>query len=210
MITDSVIVSFSCGKDSIVTLDLCRKHFKTVYAFFMYQVKDLEFQEKTLRYYEKKYDINILRIPHFELSEFFAFGTYRLYDDSVPIIKITDVYKYVREYFQTWWIAAGERIADSVVRRAMIKNSSSIDENRGRFYPVAEFRKPHIIQYMKLNNLKLPDEYKTLGHSMSNLSPKTCYLMKTHYPEDYQRIQEWFPFIESAVKKYEWYEKQQQ
>jgi phosphoadenosine phosphosulfate reductase len=67
-ITDSVIVSYSGGKDSAVVLDLCHRYFKTVHAFFMYQVSDLSFQEATLRRAEKKYGIEIYRVPHFENS----------------------------------------------------------------------------------------------------------------------------------------------
>lgn len=79
-VTDSVIVAFSGGKESIVTLDLCFRYFKNVRAFFMYICPDLSFQERTLEWYEKKYQTEIIRIPHmacrsFSIMALFGFQT---------------------------------------------------------------------------------------------------------------------------------------
>lgn len=41
-----------------------------------------------------------------------------------------------REKTGMYWIAVGERMDDSLIRRGRIHNSSSIDEDRGRLYPV--------------------------------------------------------------------------
>ena len=73
-ITDSVLVGFSGGKDSAVTLDVCFRYFQHVQPYFMYLVPDLEFQERTLRHYEARYHTKILRVPHFMLSDFLRYG----------------------------------------------------------------------------------------------------------------------------------------
>lgn len=110
-VTDSVIVGFSGGKDSIITLDLCMRYFKNVKPFFMYLVPDLSFQEKMLQYYENRYDTEIIRIPHFECSNFLKYGSFTMADWNVDIVGITDTYEYLRQKTGIHWIAAGERCA---------------------------------------------------------------------------------------------------
>jgi phosphoadenosine phosphosulfate reductase len=200
---DSVLVSFSGGKDSVITLDLCARHFKTVRAFFMYTVPGLSFQEACLNWYEQKYGIEILRSPHPMLSDFLAAGTLRKEDWACPRISFNEVYSYAREQTGCWWIAAGERIADSIVRRAMMKKSGSIDEKRGRFFPVAYFTKADVVKYIKHHRLKVSAESRFLGHSFRSLMPEEMFLVKKHYPADYEKIQVWFPFVDAAVYKFE-------
>lgn len=91
-ITDSVLVAFSGGKDSVVTLDVCMRFFAHVEGFFMYQVRGLSFQESILRYYEDKYGIPIHRIPHFELSQWLRYGLFRAPDDNCPIVSVKETY----------------------------------------------------------------------------------------------------------------------
>lgn len=204
-VTDTVIVGFSGGKDSIVTLDLCMRYFKNVYVFYMYYVPGLSFQEKTINWYENKYDIEITRLPHFELSNFFRYGTFRDMDFSVPIVGINDVYAYMRLKTDSFWIAAGERVTDSIVRNAMIKESSSIDVKRGRFYPVAYWKKREILDYIKFHKLYLPADSRKLGFSFCSLEGRELSIIQKHYPEDFKKIKHLFPYCEAGIERWKRY-----
>ena len=204
-ITDSVIVAFSGGKESVVVLDLCFRYFKNVQPFFMYMAPDLSFQERTLGWYEKKYQTEIIRLPHMDTSACFRYGVFRNIDFEVPIISINDIYKYVRLKTDIWWIAAGERINDSIVRRAMMKKSGSIDVQRGRLYPVSAWKKQEIMDYIKFHNLYLGEDSRKLGFSFKSLWGKELAMVKQYFPEDYEKILRLYPFAEAGVKRWELY-----
>lgn len=187
-VTDSVIVAFSGGKDSIVTLDLCSRYFKNIYSFFMYLVPNLEFQERMLRWYENKYNVNIIRIPHFETSELLKYGSFTLPDYDMNVVNINDVYEYIRQATGAFWIAAGERAKDSIIRNAMIKNSGSIDEKRGRFYPIAWWSKTQVLSYIKAKHLYLSPEQRKMGFSFKSLSGSELSVIKSLYPDDYKKF----------------------
>lgn len=206
-VTDSVIVGFSGGKDSIVTLDLCFKYFKNVVPFFMYLAPNLEFQEKTLRWYENKYNTEIIRIPHFEVSEFLKYGSFTMADWDIDVVGINDTYAYMREKTGMYWIAAGERCADSIVRNAMIKKSGSIDYKRGRFYPLAYWKKNEVMQYIKQKKLYLSPEQRKIGFSFRSLAGSELSIIKQLYPKDYEKILKVYPFAEAGVKRFEEYGK---
>lgn len=201
--TDSVIVAFSGGKESVVVLDLCFRYFKNVHPFFMYICPDLSFQERTLEWYEKKYQTEIIRLPHMDVSEFFHYGSFRIADPSFPIISINDIYKYIRLKTDTWWIAAGERINDSIVRRAMMKKSGSLDVQRGRFYPVSMWKKQEILDYIKFHNLYLGLDSRKMGFSFKSLWGKELLWLRDTFPDDYKKILHLYPFAAAGVKREE-------
>lgn len=204
-VTDAVLVGFSGGKDSIATLDLCMRYFDRVQPFFLYLCPGLEFQEETLHWYERRYGCEIIRLPHFEVSNFMRYGSFREYDPNVPIIGITDEYNYLRLQTGITWIAAGERINDSIVRRAMIKNSGTIDMKRARFYPIANWTKREVLQYIKHHKLKLPPDSKKLGFSFKSLDGRELAYIKQAYPQDYERILKVYPYAVAAVERFDRY-----
>lgn len=206
-VADSVIVGFSGGKDSIVTLDLCFKYFKRVVPFFMYLVPELEFQEKTLKWYENKYNTEIIRIPHFEVFEFLKYGSFTVADWNVDVVGIKDTYSYMRETTGIHWIAAGERCADSIVRNAMIKKSGSVDYKRGRFYPLAYWKKQEVLEYIKYKKLYLSPEQRKIGFSFRSLAGCELSIIKEMYPKDYEKILKVYPFAGAGVERFEKYGK---
>ena len=203
--TDDVIVAFSGGKESIVVLDMCMKHFKRVVPFFMYYIPGLSFQERMLRWYEDKYGIEIVRLPHFELSNLMRYGTLRNQDLTVPIISINDIYEWMRNRYGIYWIAAGERSGDSVIRGAMIKHSGSIDEPRGRFYPVAWWKQQEILDYIKVKKLYRATDSRTFGTSFEGVNTRSFVFLKEHFPSDYERALRLFPLAEGAIMRYNAY-----
>lgn len=204
-LTDSVIVSYSGGKDSAVTLDLCHRYFKTVHVFFMFQVPGLSFQESALKWAEKRYGIEIYRVPHFEVSDFYRCGSFCKHDASVPRVSVTDIYAHVRSVFGVHWIAAGERAKDSVVRGAMMKKSGSVDHTRGRFFPLCYWDKAQVLKYIEHHKLKVSPESKVLGHSFRSLLPEDMGALKQHYPADFDRVTAAFPLIGASAARAEIY-----
>lgn len=201
-VTDAVLVGFSGGKDSIVTLDLCMRYFDRVQPFFLYLCPGLEFQEDTLSWYERRYDVEIIRMPHFEVSNFMRYGSFREPDPGVSIVSITDEYNYLRLKTGMTWVAAGERIADSIVRRAMIKHSGTIDRKRARLYPIANWTKREVLEYIKHHRLKLPRDSRKLGFSFKSLAGTELAFIRDAYPRDYERILEMYPFAGAAAERY--------
>lgn len=205
LLTDTVIVSYSGGKDSAVVLDLACKYFKTVHAFFMYQVPELSFQEEILKWAEDKYGLEIYRVPHFEVSEFYRTGMFCRPQPHLPKVTVKDVYTHVRDACDCWWIAAGERAKDSIVRNAMIKKSGSIDQKRGRFFPLAYWNKEHVMRYVNHHKLMVSQESKVLGHSFRSLTVDELHKLNEFYPQDFERVCKAFPLARAALAHREMY-----
>ena len=205
MMTDRVLVSYSGGKDSVATLDLCSRYFPKVAAFFMYMVPDLAFQERTLKWAEARYGIEILRLPHFGISQMLRRGSYAVPDWNLSEVSVAETYAYVREQVGIHWIAAGQRIADSIPRRQMIIHDGTINAKRGVLFPLAHWRKAHVTAYIKQQDLRVSEEARILGHSFRSLRPLELWTLKQHYPGDYERIRAFYPMTEASVKWQEFY-----
>ena len=193
---EPVIVAFSSGRDSIAMLDLMMKYYKGEMKFvYWYFVPNLEFKEKLLRYYEKKYGIEIIRKPSWTTL---AYTTGKK-------IKQGDCFKQIRKELDIPYMALGYRRSESLTRRAILSDVVDIDERNKYIYPLIDFTPTQIKEYVKINRLPIGEEY-SLGfkHDFSTPDNEILLYIKNQYPKDYQKIISTFPLLEAKIKQYEW------
>ena len=204
--SNSIIISYSGGKDSLVVLDLCSKVFENVYCFFMYTIKDISFQKTMLDFAVKRYGVEIKQYPHPQISRYlknniYCFPSGRANSEQ-RILKLSDIYDIAREDFGAHYIAVGWKKNDSVDRRIVINQlpDNATDKKGKRLYPLANWSDKQIYAYMKLNKLPIPE---TLGIKSFDieLTYKVLSPLKIRYPDDYARVKRVFPLIDAVLHK---------
>ena len=211
----SVIVEFSGGKDSLALLDVCAHQFERIECFFMYWVENLEFQQAVLRWAEQRYGISIYQVPHFELPALMSNQALAWFRPSYPDMRTTktrDIEDHVRRHFgnEITWIASGERKQDSLERRAMLTASGQWDQKRLHYYPLSDWSTRQVWHYNRIHKIPIPAEYAFLRRSWTGFIGEDLAAIAKHYPADYRKILEVFPFAECIRVRYELYGRKSQ
>jgi len=180
-------------------LDLMQRFMPGKYRpVFLYLVQGLDFQEQTLRYYEKAFKIKIEREQHWDVSAYLAqMGQY-----SGRPLKAADCEKRLREKFDTPFIALGYRKDESLQRRGhlgSLAKDNYIDWRNRKLFPVADFLSSEIDTYVKVRKLYLPPEYRAGFRNIDQFKGRPLLYIKNTYPEDYQKIVSTFPMVEAEV-----------
>jgi len=208
-----VIVAFSGGKDAIVTLDLCIKHFERVEAYFMYAVPGLSYEEQPLQWAERHYGIKILRSPHWALSQLFRQATFRHFTNqsrNAPVVKVRDYENAMRKRFGIGWIATGEKACDSPQRNGYIRNCNGVQPERLRLYPLSYWSDTAVMSYLSLHRLPTPVQYSILdGKSQfGGFGMESMAAVAEKFPSDFKKIAKFFPLIEAQVVRHHILQKQ--
>ena len=91
------------------------------------------------------------------------------------------------------WVASGVRCADSVQRRTHFLRHGAITHRQRTFYPVWDWRKNYLLAELQRAGCKLPVDYAMFGRSFDGLDWRFLDPVRIHYPDDYQKILDWFP-----------------
>lgn len=207
--TDTILLGFSGGKDSVGCWLTLRPHFKTIIPIYHYLVPGLSFVERSLAYYEKFFDTHIVRLPHPLLYKALRFGIFQTpaayqvceWWDLPKEPSFREMADYVAEDYKLphRWKAIGVRAADSLNRRLFFQQRGVVNRKEQTFYPIAHMRKAELVELIRSAGIKLSMEYATMGRSFDGYDAAFIRGIKAHYPADYRRILEWFPLIEAEL-----------
>jgi hypothetical protein len=203
-----VLLSFSCGKDSVATWCFLKRHGFDLVPFYMQLVPGLKFVERSLTYYERFFDTHIYRTIHPSLYHWLDAlnaqppGRKDAIDFlKVPLFDYPDVARGVaRTAGLKWptWVAVGIRRAESRLRANRIL-PDGLNRQRRNFYPIAEFSKADVIAELKQAGVKLPIDYQIFGRSFDGLDYRFLSVIRERFPDDYRLILDWFPGAHAEI-----------
>lgn len=214
---DSVIVGVSGGRDSVATLDLCVKHFRTVRAYFMYIVPGIQFQERYLQMLERRYKVEIVRVPHFTLPRIMSQGVFRHKTKSTGALRKCrqhHLYAYIRQQLGLHWIALGEKASDSLQRNTQMAQRGGVQTQRGTIMPLAWWSNSDVESYVSSLRIPLAPDYALAasapdalrrsrsGSFSSLLRIDALIQIRERYPDDYERIKRMFPLVDAHIIRY--------
>lgn len=203
--SDSCIVAYSGGKDSLAVMDMCVKSFKTVVPFFMYFVPGLECVEKQMAYCKERWGLEVMMYPHWLLYKCVARGIFcdeHYSKDDLVELSLLEIYSWVRQETGIHWLATGAKKSDSIWRRkCYFASTKSWD---WAIYPLKEWGKFDVFAYLEANKIPIPDSSGKNATGIDLSTPSLLWLHDKH-PNDFKKLLRYFPFAEAVVKRRDFY-----
>ena len=198
------LVGFSGGKDSLVCLDLCTKTFQRVVPFHLYLVPGLRIIQERLKAAEK-YGLAVREYPSFLMFRLFKEETYCRPDwktwEGLKDFSLKEVHDIIRADAGISLIVSGAKESDSLWRRQKYFKFMT-DENM--HFPLRKWRKVDVLAYLAMHEIDPPKTSRG-GSTGIDLSTVSLLWLYDHHPDDFERIEKYFPYVRAVVKRREWY-----
>jgi len=216
-LTDTIVLKFSAGKDSLAMWMRCREIFPKIVPIFHYWLPGLRFVEETLVMYEQYFGQKIIRMPHPNWLNFLANGSFQpphrwnvIEAYNLRTVDYDEILDWVCEDLgiEEYWVAVGIKSSDSPLRARAIAQHGAWTPAKQLFYPVADLKKADLLSLFDKYNAPLSKDYLVFGRSFDGLQYRYVSKIKQHYPEDYQTIVRWFPLVEAEFMRAEAFKSQ--
>jgi len=210
-----LIVGLSGGKDSLVTLDLaCRaagaEASERVLPFFMFLVRGLRCVEAGIEAAAARHRVRVVYFPHWILDRHLAGANlmphplWRAQRQSRAPLGINDIERAARAKIGAEaFIAYGHRMDESLPRRGMLKGRAGYLEKERRVYPLWNWSSKDVFAYLRARRIPLPVQLGKGDVSGVDLTLPAMSVLKEHYPDDYARVREVFPYVDALFVRAE-------
>lgn len=210
-----VLLSFSCGKDSIAAWVALEEAGVEVVPVYLWYVPNLKFINDELAYFEEKFGKRIHRFPHKSAYRFLNDYAYQAPENcglieacGIPSPDYAFIWSFVKESLSLpadTWVADGVRAADSIVRRASFVKHGVMKPGSHKVSPIADWLKAEVMDAIERRGVELPIDYEIFGRSFDGLDARFTKPMRDHLPEDFEILKRWFPLIEVDILRREHY-----
>ncbi len=209
---DTILLSFSGGKDSIAMWLAIREHFDII-PYFLYWLPGLSFVDAAIEYYEDYFDTEIIRLPHPLFYNMLRTYSYRE-PHELAIVQAMNLTEFdfadvddiiAMQYgLDAPFCAIGMRAADNIDRRNLIFQQGSVGIKKRRYYyPIWDWNVSQVSQIIIDNGVKIPADYKYWGRTLAAFDYQYLKPLRKAFPDDYNRMLEWFPLLEVEFFRYE-------
>lgn len=207
--TDAVLLGFSGGKDSLVLADILHGRGFRVVPFFLHVVEGISFQEKALRWYERRYGEAVLRRAHPALHAYMQCGLYRpnAYMDMRGV-RWGDVLDSLRDEAGTDTVVLGWKQSDSLDRRIVLRQMEleAIGKDARLVYPLSIWTDKMVMAHIRQRRLPQPVRIGRSGDVA--LSAVSLRFLRDNYPDDFARVLRVFPMADALIYREDEYGKE--
>lgn len=206
-----VTLGFSTGKDSLACAIICRNLGVEYIPLYFYHVPDLDFVNENIRMYEKMLNISVIQLPHpllYDSLRHQNFQPPKMIDWMPPFLNM-DFNDLIEIYLadigdkNKYYDVVGARANESFNRRMVFRKYGSIHEHSKKVYPIYNWSAKDVSNYILSNKIPFSNDYNTWNRSFDGLRYTFLHGIKKDYPNDYKKIQEYYPLIEIEFFRYE-------
>jgi len=205
------LLGFSGGKDAVCAWLNLSRYFKRIVPFHCATIPKLPVREEALRYYEHVFDTHIYRMAEKDIFTMMSRMIYQLYGDEDFIdslgffdydkCDIADFLRYKLNLPKAW-CAFGINACDSLERRFLCSSCGGMHEEGMSFYPTWNWPRAEILNTIRVNEIKLSDEY---NHFCGSIDTAPTWHMinklKKYYPTEYAILKDYLPLCEAELAR---------
>lgn len=193
--SSSAIVAFSGGKDSLCVMDMACRTFDHVIGLYKYCVPGLQSTEDIIEPARKRWGVKIYQYLAEDTIKCLREGIWCNAIPDLPELTSWNTYASVIRDTGIPIVLTGMKRSDSQSRRRLLKWNAAHEH---LIHPIAGWEKRDVLGYLRTRGIPIP---ASSGQATTGvgLNPIELLFLYDHYPDDFEKIRQYFPFIECLL-----------